>query len=476
VQPPEPTNTADSSITPTSPLESESKDANTVKPEESKDEQEKKVQDSIDGAAPPPEGEGKTPETPATGTKPATATEDKDVGGSKPAEILESAPAVTPLSPPKDLKFLDKKITVNSASLVWSPVDDADDYQVQYKIDGDDFWMWADDSWKKIEVQEKKGIKANNLDPGTKYNFQVRATNKKGNESVWSKYESVVTLPSPPKDWKIDAPTINSVSHKWSPVVGANRYKVQWFPADGEDGYPVQVSIDDKDVTGREKGVTEKETTVNGLKPCTEYKFRVCAVNESGDSTWSDTKPVVTLPPPPEKLDICDRDTTADSISLKWSPVDGANGYDVQYRKDGDSWSEDHDHQIKVKTPEAIISGLALGTKYTFRVRATNKNGGGSEWTESKPETTKSWNGCIVGCGIGVVLLALVWVIILVALWMFLPDKPATLPMESPSIHGKPADTDDGKESAPPQTESPTLVENPPVPTIVRKLCYHTIQ
>jgi len=415
VQPPEPTNTADSSVTPTSPLESESKDANTVKPEESKDEPENKVQDSPGDKA-SPEGEGKTPETPEAGTEPATAPEDKSVSDDKATEPAKSAVIVTPLSPPKDLNITG--VIEKSVYLEWSPVDEAGDYQVQYQYSSNTKPHKLMCSRLPDTVVEKAKITTLVTIPtlDIKCTFQVCALDKKGAYGEWSDTKSVVP---PPKGLKIEGDTKKSVSLKWLPV-------------DGADGYEFLYDEDESNckwTNALKKSGEKTEIPVPCLDSGTKYTFQVRATCKDGVSDWSVPVPVV---PPPKDLRIPDDNITADSVSLTWSPVVGADKYKVRYKHDGGSWLPENDvappkdKETKITT---TVDSLTCATNYEFQVCATNKDSN-PIWSDSvyvKTESVeqKSSNACLSGCLLGVVLLALAWIGILVALWFLLPNKPA---------------------------------------------------
>ncbi|MBR0412625.1 MAG: fibronectin type III domain-containing protein [Eubacterium sp.] len=75
-----------------------------------------------------------------------------------------------------------------------------------------------------------------------------------------------------------------------------------------------------------------------------------------------------------------------DSLVLYWSPVK-CNGYEVQYSDNGETFKS-----LKKSTTatELEVKGLVSNTKYTFRIRAYNKNKGGrsvSKWVKTTATT-----------------------------------------------------------------------------------------
>ena len=82
---------------------------------------------------------------------------------------------------------------------------------------------------------------------------------------------------------------------------------------------------------------------------------------------------------------------SSDSLDVSWSAPDNSGkpdieSYDLQYRQGTSSWT---DGPQDVTVPEAIISGLAAGTEYQVRVRATNDEGD-SVWSASGTGSTNA--------------------------------------------------------------------------------------
>ena len=74
-------------------------------------------------------------------------------------------------------------------------------------------------------------------------------------------------------------------------------------------------------------------------------------------------------------------------VSIKWSKVDGANGYEL-YRASGNSDFK-HIKTIKHKT-KATLYGLSKGTKYTYKVKAYRRGNDYSAETFSAEKVVKT--------------------------------------------------------------------------------------
>lgn len=139
--------------------------------------------------------------------------------------------------------------------------------------------------------------------------------------------------------------------------------------------------------------------TVKSLDHGKEYRFRVRAENMVGLSDPLDGFPVIvkdSFDPPgaPSTPEILKYDTN--SVSLKWNPPksDGGSpilGYIIEKfeKKGGGDWLP-----IKmglIRGTDAIVSGLAEGETYQFRVRAVNAAGEGIPSNGSEPVTCRPY-------------------------------------------------------------------------------------
>lgn len=136
----------------------------------------------------------------------------------------------------------------------------------------------------------------NNLVPGKKYKFRVRACNKEGDsDELETDTGTVAKNPfdepdkpgrPEPVDWDSD------------------HVDLQWKPPENDGGAPIEKYIVEKRKKGTHKWHKAKETkgpepfvTVDNLEEGEEYEFRVIAVNKAGPSEPSESsRPVVAKP------------------------------------------------------------------------------------------------------------------------------------------------------------------------------------
>lgn len=142
------------------------------------------------------------------------------------------------------------------------------------------------------------------------------------------------------------------------------------------------------------------------------YKFRCKARNKYGIlSEWSEYSDSITATPSaPSDLKVYARTET--SVYISWKPSSGATGYETAYSTtaygNANNTLDSADDVTTVSCTDAhyYLSGVELGQKYYFWVRAVN--GSGNSWWSSRaelilgttpaaPTTWSSTTTCIVG-------------------------------------------------------------------------------
>ncbi|UOK63225.1 fibronectin type III domain-containing protein [Paenibacillus sp. OVF10] len=229
--------------------------------------------------------------------------------------------------------------TFNKLTVAWTAVKGATGYDLE--IDGTNVAVTG-------TTYSKTGLTAN-----TGYTFRIRPKNA-GGAGNWSDAITGITQMSTPVIQS--NPSQEEVVLIWSPVDGAISYEVE---ADG-------VVVGD---------VSDSIYTHTGLKPGTAHKYRVRAISDNNVSAWSAVKSQNTLPDSVNGLVISAATNAA--ITLKWTAVTGATGYDLEI--DGTV--------VPVAGVAYTKSGLAANTDHTFRIRSKNAAGVGV-WSELISGTT----------------------------------------------------------------------------------------
>ena len=189
-------------------------------------------------------------------------------------------------------------------------------------------------------------------------------------------------LPPPvPTGLDATASGTTSVELSWSSVSGVARHRVE--RRTGTAGAWTTV-------TSLVTGTTYR---VGNLTPSTTYHFRVRAYGdgETYAAQWSSasgTDSATTNTPRPGKPTNVQVKTADGMITLDWSSVPYARGYEIHQWNgvpggapgEGD-WLPLPSDQIKFSGSSATISGLVNGTSYAHRIRSKN-SAGTSGWTD----------------------------------------------------------------------------------------------
>ncbi len=232
--------------------------------------------------------------------------------------------------------------TAGSVSLSWYSVRDAAEYSL--RRDGAEIYTGSGTSYTDTA----------GLANGSEYNYQVSA----GNTAGWSSWSLVVKgrtevqAPTIPEGLSVAGSTDTEISLTWNSVAGAAEYELR------RDGLVVY--------RGSAASFTDSKLTTD-----TRYAYDVRASNSAGKSAWSTQvygRTSVTPPRTPTGLAVTDEG--ADTISLNWNTVLGA---EYELRRDGN----------RVYSGSATTfsdTGLSSDTQYAYDIRAVN-SAGESAWS-----------------------------------------------------------------------------------------------
>jgi hypothetical protein len=146
----------------------------------------------------------------------------------------------------------------------------------------------------------------------------------------------------------------------------------------------------------------------SGLDPDTSYDFRVCAYNANGNSPYSSTFTVRTLPvdagAPTAPTGLTLTVDSSSSITVRWSDNSGnETGFKIERSTSNINFSE-------IGTVGSNITvfqntGLTSATQYFYRVRATNA-AGNSAYSSTVSATTQASNVLVAPTGLTAVATA----------------------------------------------------------------------
>ncbi len=246
-------------------------------------------------------------------------------------------------------------------------------YDVEYSTDGT---TWSS-AWSSALTSTATSAVVSSLTNGQAYHFRVAAINGVGTGTATTA-GSTVTPASVP-----GAPTSVSATR------GDSQATLSWTaPADNGGSavtsYAVRVSTDGGTSWTALGPAPGSPALIGGLTNGQAYVFDVAATNSAGTGAFSAASNSVTpatTPGAPTQV----AGTTGDGqISVGWtapSSNGGAavTGYDVEWSSDsGKTWSAPLASAQSSTSTVALVTGLANGTPYVFRVAAINGVGTGS--------------------------------------------------------------------------------------------------
>ena len=259
-----------------------------------------------------------------------------------------------------------ESVDFNAIKVSWKKVDGASGYYVYRKADGEKYF-------KQIaEVNGNKTFTSTDLSAttGVKYQYTVRAYRNRNGKPYAGLYDSKgVTATACTK-----APTIKSgvstVSDKlkltWSKVNGATGYNV-YRKLENDKNYKLIKTIN---------GNGNVEFTDSGLKCGVKYYYRVNGFRTVDSKNYEGlgSKDYLGLTTPAQPALKSAKSLGYNTISIEWTKVEGATGYDI-YRKTTGTYSKigtvDKQSTVTFKDEKAVT-----GVRYQYTVRAFyNKDG-----------------------------------------------------------------------------------------------------
>lgn len=285
----------------------------------------------------------------------------------------------------------------------WGKANQTDHYQIRwwYSVPGNTSWFVGSDSTVgQWDVYQSKYSAPTNASAVRVSIRPVAKTHKVNNKDVsywtgaWSPTLQYNLSNLPPK--KPSAPSVTIDKYKLTAELDNIASDINASTIE------FQVVRDDKTVfkTGQSSIVTSHASFTCDVAAGSEYKVRCRAVKNKLYSDWSDySGNVEAIPSAPTGLTECRSDTKT-SVYLKWSAVNSATGYDIEYSTEKRYLETSSGTTTKSveNVLETYITGLETGKEYFFRIRAKNSKGE-SEWSGiksiilgEKPSAPTTWS------------------------------------------------------------------------------------
>lgn len=242
-----------------------------------------------------------------------------------------------------------KSTTDKAATISWTKVSGVSGYQVQKYQSGK--WVDVNKAVKNSVTQ----LTVSGLPSFTSNQIRIRAYQKDGKKTFYNGWKTVKATTKMGTISKVtySSLTATSVKVSWTAAVGATNYRVY--------------------VNGAKKADVNTLSAVLKLNAATAYKVQV--VPYKGSSTGSYSPAVNFTTPCAQVTGVKATAVSESAITLAWSKVAGATGYQLQYYKNG-AWSSN----ISVSALSYQAKDLEANSAYIFRVRAINKNGSTTQY------------------------------------------------------------------------------------------------
>ena len=224
------------------------------------------------------------------------------------------------------------------------------------------------------------------VDAGSEYKVRCRGC-RNSLYSEWSEYsEKVSTIPATPSGFtECRAKTSTSVYLEWDAVNTAKSYDIEY--ATSKDYF------DSSDKTTTINGIESTRYEKTGLENGDTYFFRLRAVNDSGNSPWSEISSVIVgkEPAAPTTWSSTTKAIVGEPLILYWvhNSMDGSSQtyaeLEIYYNGTKTTHtiqnSTDEDEKDKTSSYTVSTSGYTEGTEIQWRVRTAGVVGSYGDWS-----------------------------------------------------------------------------------------------
>lgn len=257
-------------------------------------------------------------------------------------------------------------ITISSATLSWSAMSGANNYDVDYKASSSGTWI------NIATATTSTSVGLSGLGYSTSYDYRVRANCAVGATS-YSSAQFTTGIPScnNPSGLSSASVTTSSATISWDAVSGASNYDVD-YKASSSGTWINAVTA-----------TTSTSVDLSGLNYSTTYDWRVrtnCIYgNTSGYSTSQFT---TSIPDCNAPTALNSGSITVSSATVSWAAVTGAGTYDVDYKATSSgTWIN---AATGTSSTSVNISGLSVYTSYDWRVRTNCVYGNTSSYASAQ--------------------------------------------------------------------------------------------
>ena len=246
-------------------------------------------------------------------------------------------------------------ITTTTATLGWSTLSGALNYDVDYKLNTSATWINAATATTSLSAG-LTGLAASSI-----YDYRVRA-NCTGATGAYTQAQFTTAA----------TPTCNVATGLTSSAITSNSATVSWTAVSGGTNYDVDYKLNSSGTwINAATATTSTSVALSGLSASSLYDWRVNANCNAVGLTSGYVQAQFTTAAPPS----CNAPTglaagaiTVSSASVSWTAVSGAANYDVDYKLNSSgTWTN---AATATASTSVALSGLTASSLYDWRVRA----------------------------------------------------------------------------------------------------------
>ncbi len=244
-------------------------------------------------------------------------------------------------------------ITTTSATISWSALSGANNYDVDYKLASSGTWINAATATTSLSVN-LSGLTQSSL-----YDWRVRA-NCTGATGAYAQAQFTSASPA----------TCGTVSGLVSSAITSTNATVSWTALSGANNYDVDYKLASSGTwTNAATATTSLSVNLSGLTASSLYDWRVRANCTGATGAYAQAQFTTTAPATCGTVTgLASSAITSSGATVSWSALSGANNYDVDYKlASSGTWI----NSITATTSTSrATSGLTANSLYDWRVRA----------------------------------------------------------------------------------------------------------
>ena len=257
----------------------------------------------------------------------------------------------------------------NKINIQWKKTSNATHYKIYYKPYGGKKWTGLATVSGNTTSYTHTASKSKPIVVGQKYTYTVKGYNSKYKTN--GKYDAKgLTTYTKPTTVQLKKASLNSdkasVTVTWNKIGSGDRYVV--FRKTSGSSWTRLATLTDKNITS----YTDKNPVLGKTNTYTVRSYysktKVYGNYNSKGVSVNVPKPVVPGQPKLKKATA----ESYDRVKLTWDKASNATAYRIYYRTNGGSWKSAGD--VDANTTSFIHSGLKENTRYTYTVKAYNKN------------------------------------------------------------------------------------------------------